>query len=73
MSEIKLTEKDLKILEVIKESPGAALIQTDIGMKLGKCYTQASPYCNASLKRLMEAGEIVKITNGKVKYKIKQP
>jgi hypothetical protein len=72
MGEIKLTEKDLKILEVIKSSRGAILGPTDIGMNLGKSYNSASSYCSGSLKKLMEAGLIVKLTTDRVRYKIKQ-
>lgn len=71
MQEIKLTEKDLKILEVIKSSP-IGKTPTEIGMKLGKHYGQASSYCSSSLKKLMEAGMIVKIRLGNVRYKLKQ-
>jgi hypothetical protein len=71
MKETKLTEKDLKILEVIKNRVGA-IGPTEIGIKLGQCYTQASSYCNSSLKKLLAAGLIVKITTDRVKYKLKQ-
>lgn len=71
MSEIKLTEKDLKILEVIKSSP-IGKTPTEIGIELGKCYTQASAYCNSSLKKLMADGKIVKIKADKVRYKLKK-
>ena len=59
MSEIKLTEKDLKILEVIKSST-MGKTTTEIGMKLGKHYGQASSYCSPSLKKLTTAGMIVR-------------
>lgn len=71
MIEIKLTEKDSKILEVIKSSP-IGKTPTEIGMKLGKSYGQASSYCSSSLKKLMEAGVIIKIKTEKVRYKLKQ-
>ena len=70
MSEIKLTEKDLQILEVIKSTVGA-IGPTEIGTKLGKSYNSASPYCSGSLKKLMNAGLIVKITTDRVRYKLK--
>lgn len=71
MSEIKLTEKDLKILDIIKRTPMGET-PTDIGIKLGKSYNQASSYCSASLNKLMNAGLIVKITTDRVRYKLKQ-
>lgn len=71
MSEIKLTEKDLKILEVIKNNMGA-IGPTEIGLKLGICYTQASSHCMSSLKKLLATGKIIKITTNRVKYKLKQ-
>lgn len=71
MSEIKLTEKDLKILEVIKNTVGA-IGPTEIGMKLGKSYNSASSYCSASLKKLMAAEKVVKITTDRVRYKLKR-
>lgn len=71
MSEVKLTEKDLSILEVITKSK-YALGPTEIGMKLDKTYNQASSYCSGSLKKLMEVGMIVKITTDRVRYKLKQ-
>lgn len=63
MTEIKLTEKDLKILEVIKNNVGA-IGPTEIGMKLERSYNSASSYCSGSLKKLLAAGKIVKITTG---------
>jgi len=71
MSEIKLTEKDLQILEVIKNSK-FALGPTEIGLSLNKPYNSASSYCSGPLKKLMEAGLIVKITTDRVRYKLKQ-
>lgn len=71
MSETKLTEKDLKILEIITPHVGA-IGSTEIGMKLGKSYNSASSYCSGSLKKLMEAGKIIKITTDRVRYKLKQ-
>ena len=70
MKETKLTEKDLKILEIITNHVGA-IGPTEIGLKLDKSYNQASSYCSGSLKKLMEAGKIVKITKDKVRYKLK--
>ena len=71
MKELVLTEKDKAILAIISNNVGS-ISPTEIGMKCGKCYTQASSYCSASLKRLMEAGLIIKITTNKVRYKLKQ-
>ncbi len=71
MGEIKLTEKDLKILEVIKASP-MGKTPTDIGIIFGKSYNLASSYCSGSLKKLMAAGLIVKIKTDRVRYKFKQ-
>lgn len=71
MSEIKLTEKDLKILEVIKSSPSGKT-PTEIGMKLGKHYRQASSYCSSSLKKLTTAGMVVRIKTDRIVYKLKQ-
>jgi hypothetical protein len=73
MSGIKLTEKDLKVLEVIKSIRGASWGPTEIGIKLGKPYNSASSYCSGSLKKLMELGFILKITTDRVRYKLKQP
>jgi hypothetical protein len=73
MGEIKLTEKDLKILEVIKSIRGASWGPTEIGIKLGKPYNSASSYCSGSLKKLMEAVLIVKLTTDRIRYKLKQP
>jgi DNA-binding CsgD family transcriptional regulator len=72
MSEIKLTEKDLKILELISINCGS-MSPTQIGMAMGQSYNSASSYCSSSLKRLMAAGKIVKITTDRVRYKLKQP
>jgi predicted transcriptional regulator len=72
MSEIKLTEKDKLILEVIKSTCGA-IGPTEIGVKLGRSYNSVSSYCSGSLKKLMNAGLIVKITTDRVKYKLKRP
>jgi hypothetical protein len=72
MSEIKLTEKDLEILEVIRGNI-YAMGPTEIGLILGKPYNSASSYCSGSLKKLMNAGLIIKITTDRVKYKLKQP
>ena len=69
MSEIKLTEKDLKIFEVIKNHVGA-IGPTEIGTKLFQSYNAASSYCSGSLKKLLAAGLIVKITTDRVKYKL---
>jgi len=69
MSEVKLTEKDLIVLKVLEDSQ-YALGPTEIGLKLGISYNSASSYCNASLKRLLAAGKVVKITTDRVKYKI---
>lgn len=71
MSEIKLTEKDLEILEVIKGNI-YAMGPTEIGLILGQPYNSASSYCSGSLKKLMAAGMIIKITTDRVKYKLKQ-
>lgn len=71
MSETILTQKDTIILEIIKNSKHA-LGPTEIGLELGISYNSASSYCSASLKRLMSAGLIVKITTDRVKYKLKQ-
>lgn len=71
MNEIKLTEKDLKILEVLINNK-YALSPTEIGLKLDQSYNQASSYCSNSLKKLMAAGKIIKITTGGVRYKLKQ-
>lgn len=71
MKEIKLTAKDLSILEVIKRHTGA-IGPTEIGMKLDKSYNSASSYCSGSLKKLMTAGMIVKIKTDRVRYKLKQ-
>lgn len=70
MSDIKLTEKDLEILEVIKGNI-YAIGPTEIGLILGKPYNTASSYCSNSLKKLMATGKIIKITTDRVKYKIK--
>jgi Fe2+ or Zn2+ uptake regulation protein len=66
--EIKLTEKDLKILEVISRNP-AGISPTNIGVKLGQPYNSASAYCNSSLRKLLELGKVVKIKSDGVKYK----
>lgn len=70
MSEIKLTEKDLQILEVIKLNRNG-ITPTSLGISLGKPYNSASSYCSGSLKKLMTAGLIIKITTDRVKYKLK--
>lgn len=69
MKETKSTEKDLKILEIIRSNVGA-IGPTEIGIKLGQTYNSASSYCTGSLKRLMALGEIVKITTDRVRYKL---
>ena len=71
MKEIKLTEKDLIILNAIKNSK-YALGPTEIGLSLDISYNSASSYCSGSLKKLMNAGLIVKITTDRVRYKLKQ-
>lgn len=71
MSEIKLIEKDLKIFEIIKNNCGA-IGPTEIGMKLDRSYNSASSYCSGSLKKLMAADKIIKITTDRVRYKLKQ-
>lgn len=72
MKDVKFTEKDKSILAVIASHHGA-IGPTDIGIELGKSYNSASSYCSGSLKKLMNAGLIVKIITDRVKYKLKQP
>jgi predicted transcriptional regulator len=71
MKEKVLTDKDKSILAIISAHCGA-IGPTEIGVKLGKDYNSASSYCSASLKRLMNAGLIVKIKTDRVRYKLKQ-
>lgn len=70
MGEVKLTEKDLNILDVIRRTH--IIGPTEIGLRLGKSYNSASSYCSGSLKKLIAAGLIVKITTDRVRYKLKQ-
>lgn len=71
MGDIKLTDKDKSILDIIKNNK-IGLSPTEIGMKLGKSYNSASSYCSSSLRKLKEAGEIIKIKIGpKTIYKLK--
>ena len=66
MKELKLTEKDEKILSVIKEHCGS-IGPTQIGLILGQTYSSASAYCNNSIKKLVKAGKIKRF---KGKYSI---
>mgnify|MGYP001616632910 FL=1 len=68
---MELTAKDKSILAII--TAAGTIGPTDIGMELGKSYNSASSFCTPSLKRLMNAGFIVRIKTDKVRYKIKQP
>lgn len=69
--EIKLTEKDLKILGIIKKH-GTFITPTHIGMKLHQPYNTASSYCSSTLKKLMNEGMIMRAKiDGKVFYRIK--
>ena len=72
MKDTGLTDKDKSILAIISAHLGA-IGPTEIGMQLGKSYNAASSYCSNSLKKLMDAGLIVKIKTDKVRYKLKQP
>lgn len=69
MFERKLTEKDRKILEVISANVGA-ISPTEIGIKLGQSYSNASSYCFASLKKLTKMEKIIRIETNRVKYKL---
>jgi DNA-binding Lrp family transcriptional regulator len=70
MKEIKLSEKDIQIFEEVRKNVGL-ISPTEIGMKLGKPYNSASSYCSGSLKKLMEAGKVIRIkADGKIKYKV---
>lgn len=64
-----LTDKDKKILEVIKnhEVPIDGIL---LGIKLGQSYNQASKYCSNSLRKLVETGDIIRVKTDRVRYKL---
>jgi hypothetical protein len=72
MKDIVLTDKDKSILAVISACVGA-IGPTEIGLKLGKSYNSASSFCAPSLKKLMDAGMIVRIVTDRVRYKLNKP
>lgn len=69
MEDIKLTEKDRSILQVLKVNP-RGLSPTILGQELGKSYHKASAYCNGSLKKLVRIGLVKRIINEGVKYSV---
>ncbi|GKU84682.1 hypothetical protein [Niallia sp. NCCP-28] len=69
-SKLRITEKDENIYKALcdlykERGKCAGVGPTEIGLRVGRDQYDASAYCNASLKKLIQFNKIEKIDNGK--------
>ncbi|PKG23443.1 hypothetical protein [Niallia nealsonii] len=69
-SKLRITEKDENIYKALcdlykERGKSTGIGPTEIGLRVGRDSYDASAYCNASLKKLIQFNKIEKIDNGK--------
>lgn len=69
-SKLRITEKDENIYKALcdlyeERGKNAGIGPTEIGLRVGRDPYDASAYCNASLKKLIQFNKIKKIDAGK--------
>ncbi len=70
---VKKTPIKDQVLEFLNKNPYDKLTPTQIGMALGKSYSNASSSVNSSLKALVKSGDVTRCKiDGKVLYQIHQ-